>query len=57
MLMYMSSESFFARKMSSDLKDYTLSKGAKSMFIVWTREFVLLDSHRQVFRQVHGEGA
>lgn len=55
--LYMSSESLFARKMRSDLKDHAVLKGAKSMFIVWTRGFVLVGSHREVFRQVHREWA
>lgn len=42
--------------MGSNLKDHALSKGLKSMFSVQRSGFVLVDFHREVFREVQGRG-
>ena len=56
MPLYMSCKCLFLRNMSSDLKGHALSKGVKSMFSLQRSRFVLVDCHREVFREVHREG-
>jgi len=57
MPLYMSSKSLFLRNMSSDLKDHALPKGVKSVSSVQRSGFVLVDCRREVFSEVHREGA
>ena len=54
--LYVSSKSLFLRNVSSDLKDHALSKVVKSTFSVQRSGFVLVDCHREVFREAHREG-